>query len=105
MVNTVARPASRHILEEIETVHERMYVVFYNCYFHKYLKPYVPKWVITDATELPKRPASPPTRTKTAQKTAASRSASLPRTPVASKKFERVSDLGDSCLFLNEKVE
>jgi len=25
-----------------------MYVVFYNCYFHKYLKQHVPKWVITD---------------------------------------------------------
>lgn len=105
MVEAVVRPASRHILEEIETVHERMYVVFYNCYFHKHLKPYVPKWVITDAAELPKRPASPPTRPKTTQKTAASRSASLPRTPVLGKKLERLSDLGDSCLFLNEKVE
>ena len=25
-----------------------MYIIFYNCYFHKYLKLYVPKWVITD---------------------------------------------------------
>lgn len=25
-----------------------MYVVFYNCYFHKYLKIYIPKWVNTD---------------------------------------------------------
>ena len=82
-----------------------MYVVFYNCYFHKYLKPYVPKWVITDAAELPRRPHSPPTRPKTTQKTAVSRTASLPRTPARRGKAEKVSDLGDSCLFLNEKVE
>lgn len=25
-----------------------MYVIYYNCYFHRYLKGYVPKWVITD---------------------------------------------------------
>ena len=25
-----------------------MYVIYYNCYFYRYLKGYVPKWVITD---------------------------------------------------------
>ena len=25
-----------------------MYVIYYNCYFYRYLKGYVPRWVITD---------------------------------------------------------
>ena len=25
-----------------------MYIVYYNCYFYKYLKNVVPKWVVTD---------------------------------------------------------
>ena len=38
-----------------------MYVVFYNCYFHKYLKSYIPKWVNTDinATESRKKSMTP----------------------------------------------
>jgi hypothetical protein len=48
MIDHVRRHASKEILEEIETVHEKMYVVYYNCYFHRFLKNYIPKWVITD---------------------------------------------------------
>lgn len=55
MVDNVKRPASREILEEIEILHEKLYVVFYNCYFHKYLKHYVPKWVITDIPNTPRK--------------------------------------------------
>lgn len=36
-------------------LHEKMYVVYYNCYFHKYLKTYLPKWVITDLEGRTKR--------------------------------------------------
>lgn len=25
-----------------------MYIIYYNCYFYKYLKPFVPRWVVTD---------------------------------------------------------
>lgn len=28
-----------------------MYIVYYNCYFYKCLKPYVPRWVVTDIVE------------------------------------------------------
>jgi hypothetical protein len=28
-----------------------MYIVYYNCYFYKSLKPYVPRWVVTDPVE------------------------------------------------------
>lgn len=48
MIDNVIKPASKPILEEIESVHEKMYVVYYNCYFHRYLKCYIPRWVITD---------------------------------------------------------
>lgn len=33
---------------ELEKVHEKMYVVYYNCYYYKYLKFYIPKWIDTD---------------------------------------------------------
>ena len=29
-----------------------MYVVYYNCYFYKHLKPYVPRWISTDDTPI-----------------------------------------------------
>lgn len=48
MIEHVNKPATKDILYEIEAVHEKMYVIYYNCYFHRYLKGYVPKWVITD---------------------------------------------------------
>ena len=25
-----------------------MYIIYYNCYYYKYLKPFVPRWVVTD---------------------------------------------------------
>lgn len=25
-----------------------MYIIYYNCYFYKYLKLFVPRWVVTD---------------------------------------------------------
>lgn len=25
-----------------------MYIIYYNCYYHKHLKPFVPRWVVTD---------------------------------------------------------
>ena len=48
MAECAKKPTPIGILEEIEAVHEKLYVVFYNCYFHKYLKHYVPRWVQTD---------------------------------------------------------
>lgn len=33
---------------ELELIHEKMYVVYYNCYTYKEVKPYVPKWIDTE---------------------------------------------------------
>jgi hypothetical protein len=33
---------------EIELAHEKMYIIFYNCYFHSYIRSNVPRWILTD---------------------------------------------------------
>ena len=33
---------------ELEKIHEKLYIVYYNCYFYKYIANYVPKWFNTD---------------------------------------------------------
>ena len=25
-----------------------MYIIYYNCYFYKFIKPFLPRWVVTD---------------------------------------------------------
>ena len=37
--------------EEIERIHEKMYVVYYNCYFYKYLTKHIPKWIDTEKND------------------------------------------------------
>ena len=103
MVDNVRRPASREILEEIEMLHEKLYVVFYNCYFHKYLKHYVPKWVITDIPNTPRKDtANKSTRPNSSTKNRSYSCLSKSHSTAASKAAQSHNDsLADSCLFLN----
>lgn len=107
MVDNVVRPASKALLWEIEMLHEKLYVVFYNCYFHKHLKRYIPKWVITDIPESPRKDTTKSTRPNSTAKytqtaTNKCRSASMKKKqPLAYNN----GCLADSCIFLNENVE
>ena len=74
MIDHVNKPATKAILYEIEAVHEKMYVIYYNCYFHKYLRGYVPKWVITDLLAHRKYGSSSRETSKSLSRTAASKS-------------------------------
>lgn len=49
MVDLIKRPASESFLYEIELAHEKMYIIFYNCYFHTYVRSNVPRWILTDS--------------------------------------------------------
>ena len=87
-------------------VHEKMYVIFYNCYFHKYLRSYLPKWVITDV-QLSNRDMKQTARTnadtKVSRHTSMEKSS---RTAISKKRFNQMStNLADSFLLLNERVE
>jgi hypothetical protein len=87
-----------------------MYVVFYNCYFHKYLKIYVPKWVITDINVWEGRSATPQKdsaqSTLSRSGTAKKRSFSTTRGKIETgAKGKMLQDLGESCLFLNQQQE
>jgi predicted transcriptional regulator len=83
-----------------------MYVIFYNCYFHKYLRSYLPKWVITDVQSLNKevkQTARTNADSKVSRHTSMEKSC---RTAVSKKKFNLAStNLADSILLLNERVE
>lgn len=35
---------------DMEEIHEKMYVVFYNCYYYREVKSYIPKWLDTEPT-------------------------------------------------------
>jgi hypothetical protein len=48
MIDLIKRPASESFLLEIELAHEKMYIIFYNCYFHSYIRSNVPRWILTD---------------------------------------------------------
>ena len=85
-----------------------MYVVFYNCYFHRYLKNYIPKWVITDLMvtrryETPVKDSSKSTMSRTA--TSKMRSFSMTKTRTPKKEKEVECNMAESLLFLNPKVE
>ena len=41
---------------EKEKVHEKMYVVYYNCYFYKEIKAYTPRFIETESLEEKNRP-------------------------------------------------
>jgi hypothetical protein len=49
IVSMLMPPISAVFLDEVERVHEKMYVVFYNCYFAKTVMRYRPIWLKTDA--------------------------------------------------------
>jgi hypothetical protein len=107
MVDNVVRPASRAILEEIEIIHEKLYVIYYNCYFHKYLKQYIPKWVITDFPSTPRKDTSKSTRSNSSTKARTFNSLSKTKSFNSTKSKKPLmssSTMGDSCLFLNSRV-
>ena len=88
-----------------------MYVIYYNCYFHRYLKNYIPKWVITDLLahrryETPQKDSNKSTLARTGTSKLRSFSSVKFRDNLTSvKKKELEENLGESCLFLNEKQE
>jgi hypothetical protein len=47
IVNCVKVPMSEDFLKEVERMHEKMYIVFYNCYFGKETAPFRPTWIKT----------------------------------------------------------
>lgn len=109
MVEHVNRPAKRDILDEIEFAHEKMYIVFYNCYFYRYLKPYIPKWVLTDFCTknkkgrcvTPQKDSSKLTLNQTGSAKFRSFSTAKTKTATSSQTKQNMQDLGESCLFLN----
>jgi hypothetical protein len=103
MVDNVLRPASKAILWEIEVLHEKLYVVFYNCYFHKYMKRYIPKWVITDVPASPRKDTTKSTRPNSTAKVTPSCSSKTRSVSNFSKKlaYSSGSNMSDSCFFLN----
>ena len=48
MCNQLIIPVNDSFLEELGRVHEKMYVVFYNCYFCQHVAMYKPRWIKTD---------------------------------------------------------
>ena len=86
-----------------------MYVVFYNCYFHRYLKNYVPKWVLTDVRlsrfSAPQKESGKSTLSRTGTSSTKNRSFSSVKEKKEAKSSVKMSDLGESCLFLKERVE
>lgn len=38
----------------MELLHEKMYVIYYNCYTYNSVKAYVPRWVETDQASFSK---------------------------------------------------
>ena len=86
-------------------------MVYYNCYFHRYLKSYIPKWVITDLLahrryETPQKDSAKSTLSRTGTSKLRSLSSTKPKpNSVSSKKKIVEENLGESCLFLNAKVE
>lgn len=80
-----------------------MYVVFYNCYFHRYLKNYIPKWVITDLLVTRGRYSTPRKDGRQGETEGKGRSLSSVTTKTGSSgqgKEVEVS-MEESCLFLN----
>lgn len=41
----------RDVLPVIEEMHERMYSIFYNCYFYRDTKKFAPQWILTDVED------------------------------------------------------
>lgn len=36
------------LILELEKIHEKLYIVYFNCYYYKYMRKYVPKWFNTE---------------------------------------------------------
>ena len=85
-----------------------MYVIYYNCYFHKFLKNYVPKWVITDLINKRRNRILSPQKEKTNNRADTSKlksSFSTAKTKSTTPAKASQNNMEDSCLFLNEKIE
>ena len=48
MSNQLVPPVTNQFLEDLGGVHEKMYVIFYNCYFCQAVAGFRPKWIKTD---------------------------------------------------------
>lgn len=106
MIENVNKPATKDILYEIEAVHEKMYVIYYNCYFYRYLKGYVPKWVITDLLAHKKYASSVRETEKSLSRTATSKGSNFSleknkNIAYFKGKGEISQNMAESTLFLN----
>ena len=48
MTALIVPPASEDFLQELGKVHEKLYVIFYNCYFSRSVAYLCPRWIKTD---------------------------------------------------------